>query len=181
MNKMFILGMREEYHERNTARVKSSFVDVVDMSLRYEALGKKKPTPVAPSGNASGKDSNKRKFNPNWKNQGKGKPGRKTQRNRFKDFICHKCQQKGYIVRFCWNSEVQLQRRQKQNGSITPMVQKTLCFNCRQPEHTAKDCPLVKNVKQPKVYTIKDEPSTSADVKGKFILDGTLLINGIYV
>ena len=32
-----------------------------------------------------------------------------------------------------------------------------------------------------KVYAIKNEPSTSSIVKGKEILEGTLLFNGIYI
>ena len=44
-----------------------------------------------------------------------------------------------------------------------------------------KDCPLMKRAPQPRVFTIKDEPSTSQNVKGKGVLEGTLQFNGIYL
>ena len=71
-NEMFVLGMREEFQEKMTAHIKGSFVDLVDMALRYEVLVKKKPVAAAtPSG--GGSNQHKRKFNPNWKKQGNQK------------------------------------------------------------------------------------------------------------
>ena len=61
------------------------------------------------------------------------------------------------------------------------MVVKNLRFNCHQPGHMVKDCPLMKRAPQPRVFTIKDEPSTSQNVKGKGVLEGTLQFNGIYL
>ena len=39
----------------------------------------------------------------------------------------------------------------------------------------------MKRAQQPKVYAIKSEPSTSHDVKGKGVLEGTFDLNGIDV
>ena len=113
---MFVLGIREEHHERMTSHVKSTFWDLLDMALRYEALEKKKPIPVAPiGGNASGNNSNKRKLN---LGDNKGE--------KFKNISCYLRKQKGHISRSRPNCEAPKQ----QNGPISPMVLKSLCFNC---------------------------------------------------
>lgn len=44
-----------------------------------------------------------------------------------------------------------------------------------------KDCPLIKIEEQAKVYAIKEEQSTSENMKGKGVLEGALMTNGIFV
>ena len=76
-NEMFVAGLRESFHEKMTGHSKGSFVDLVDMALCYEALDKKKSTETTHSEGSSDTNPNKRKFNLNWKNIGKGKVGGK--------------------------------------------------------------------------------------------------------
>lgn len=57
-----------------TPRIQESFVNLVDIALRYEVLLKKKPSAAA-APNDGTVNPNKRKFKPNQKKkQGKKKP-----------------------------------------------------------------------------------------------------------
>lgn len=44
-----------------------------------------------------------------------------------------------------------------------------------------KVCPLLQRAQTNKVFTIQGGPSTSTDEKAKGVLEGTLLLDGIYV
>ena len=41
-NGMFVQGLRPEFHEKMTVLLKGSFIDLIDMALRYENLMSKK-------------------------------------------------------------------------------------------------------------------------------------------
>ena len=169
-NEMFVTGLKESLHEKMIGHLKGSFVDLVDMALRYEALDKKKSAETTQVGETGETNPQKRKFNPNWKN-GKGTGGNS------KNIVCHNCKKRGHIARFCRNSGIEAQQptQQQQPEPKNEMVLKTLCYNCHQPGHMVRECPLMKKANPAKVYAIKNEPSASSDVKGKEIVKGTLL------
>ena len=74
-NEMFVQGLRPEYHERMTAHLKGSFVELTDTALRYvDLMNKRSVAQVAASGGNSS-NPNRRKFNPYWKRQNKKKSG----------------------------------------------------------------------------------------------------------
>ena len=81
-----------------TVLLKGSFIDLVDMALRYEDLMSKKleATTTVSSGNSV--NPNKRKFNPLWKRQAKGKKSGRSNNGPRK---CYNCQQIGHLADQC--------------------------------------------------------------------------------
>ena len=90
MNKMFVQGLSPEFHEKMT-HLKGSFVDLIDMALRYENLTNKRSMATTTSG-GSFANPNKRKFNPLWERQAKGKKSGGSNSGPRK---CYNCQQVG--------------------------------------------------------------------------------------
>lgn len=126
-------GLRSEFHDKMTVLLKGSFVDLIDMALRYENLRNKKSEAIAAISRGNFVNPNKRKFNPLWKRQGKGKkPGGSNNGPRK----CYDCQQVGHLANQCPQGRSQQQQRQSGPGSAT--VQRSLCFNCHQPSHMIK-------------------------------------------
>ena len=173
-NEMFVQGLRPEYHERMTAHLKGSFVELIDMALRYEDLMKKRSVAQVAASGGNSSNQNKRKFNPNWKKQNKKKSGNNNGPRK-----CYNCNQMGHLANHCPQERKQQQQRQQYSGPGSALVQKSLCFNCHQPGHMIKDCPLLHKVQQNKVFALEGAPSNSS--KGKGVLEGTLLLNGKYI
>ena len=149
-NEKFVQGLRSEFHDKMTVLLKGSFVDLVDMALRYENLMSKKLEATTTVSRGNSVNPNKRKFNPLWKRQAKGKKSGGSNNGPRK---CYNCQQIGHLADQC--SQGGSQQQQRQSGPGLAVVQRSLCFNCHQPGHMIKNCPLLQRTLQDKVFALE--------------------------